>query len=279
MKEDDELFDSDTENVENEVSEDDPTETSDSDSESPEDEIDATLEKVEELHIHSSCDDVNKNSEKSDHGAEDEEDADLLEKQFFARANRSKKTQPVFTPEEIDSDDNAQSINTHVNSDDDDKPQKKSNSKKAKKPKKPKGAQLPKPETVIPKSTVEPMTAHKKRGNTPVVEEIDSDDSEQSIETHSTSDDDRPKRKSNSKKGKKPKKPNAAHLPETAEAAPSGLELICITCNAKFPSRTKLFAHIKSTGHGVPLSGYTKRSKTAPQTERLGKKRKNKKGE
>ncbi|CAK8688470.1 unnamed protein product [Clavelina lepadiformis] len=67
-----------------------------------------------------------------------------------------------------------------------------------------------------------------------------------------------PKSSKNKKsKNKNKSKPSAATSPETTPPN------FCVTCQREYPSRNKLFQHLKNTGHSLPLTGSakTKRNK------------------
>ena len=61
------------------------------------------------------------------------------------------------------------------------------------------------------------------------------------------------------KKQKKTKKnPQSASIPLTDEPDPPNF---CVTCRSEFPSRNKLFQHLKSTGHSMPLEVNNRKGK------------------
>ena len=55
-------------------------------------------------------------------------------------------------------------------------------------------------------------------------------------------------------------------------SAESGEKLLCAKCKAKFPSKNKLFDHLKSTGHAVYLGNKEPDEVVAPTSKKSKKK-------
>lgn len=77
----------------------------------------------------------------------------------------------------------------------------------------------------------------------------------------------KPRAKPRATKGKQPSKSEDVKLPEQpapVQQETSETAQTCVTCNEKFPSKNKLFTHLKKTNHGVyiPKAG---KSKDQPQ--------------
>jgi DnaJ family protein A protein 5 len=62
-------------------------------------------------------------------------------------------------------------------------------------------------------------------------------------------------------KAKEKRAKRAAKMTTTTESSEAGAEFRCATCQAGFPSKTRLFNHIKDLGHAQPPSSVSKASK------------------
>jgi len=63
------------------------------------------------------------------------------------------------------------------------------------------------------------------------------------------------------KRGKKNTKQNTKSTPDCEEDPLNEPLNLCVTCQTEFPSRNKLFQHLKSTGHSLPLGTNIGKSK------------------